>query len=114
MYMLGAGFNLATFCDEMKGLLALVGWVLMILKLGIPLIIIALGIKDFGTAVIASKEDETKTAAKRLLWRFVAGVAIFFIPNIVIFVFGTVAEYSDQRNNFSTCEQAILKPWEID
>ncbi len=112
--MLGAGFNLQTFCDEMQGLLALVGWVLMILKLGIPLVIIALGIKDFGTAVIASKEDETKTAAKRLLWRFVAGVAIFFIPNIVVFVFNTISEYQSQSGSFEQCKTAILSPWEVD
>lgn len=111
--------NLNTFCSETYGLLQVLGVVLWIIKLGIPVIIIFFGVLDFGKAVTAAKDDEIKTSAKRLLFRILAGLVIFFVPTIVLWVFGTVQDYNDAanrdangRSDFDYCEQAILKPWE--
>lgn len=108
--MLGA-FEMSTFCVEAGGLLQIVGYVLTIVKIAMPLIIIVYGVMDLGKAVVAAKEDEIKTGAKRLMWRAVAGVAIFFIPSIVLWVFGTINQYSNSTEGFENCQKCILSPW---
>lgn len=110
--MIGA-IDIATFCSKSAGVLQFVGYALTIVKIAIPIIIIAYGILDFGKAVVASKEDEIKTSAKRLLWRAVAGVIIFFIPSIVMWLFSTVDKYAEATSGdkFKTCERCILTPW---
>lgn len=111
--MLLGAFDLSSFCSETKDVLTFVGWALTIVKVAIPFIIIAYGIIDLGKAVTASKEDEIKTAAKRLLYRAIAGVCIFFVPSIVLWLFGTVDEFnnSTQGGGFDTCKNALLYPW---
>ena len=115
MLLLG-DFSLNSFCQETKSVLTFIGWALTIVKIAIPFIIIAYGIIDLGKAVTASKEDEIKTAAKRLLFRAIAGICIFFVPSVVLWLFGTVEEFHDATENsgggFETCKSALLYPWD--
>lgn len=103
-------FDIATFCTSTHDIMQVLGWVLTLVKVAIPIIIIVYGIMDLSKAVVASKEDEIKTAAKRLLWRAVAGVAIFFVPNLVIWLFGTITDYSTGAEGFATCQECLLNP----
>lgn len=109
--MLGA-VSIEDFCNHTTTILQFIGYALTLVKIVIPLIIIGYGILDFGKAVVASKDDEIKTSAKRLLWRAVAGVVIFFIPSIVLWLFGAIDQYTKGKNGFDTCEKCILSPWE--
>lgn len=108
---LGA-IDISSFCTEMKDVIQIIGYVLLVFKIAIPLLIIAFGVFDFGKAVVAEKEDEIKKQTKRLLFRVVAGIAIFLIPNIVLFLFGLINDYSSDRDaaGFSVCEQCFLNP----
>ena len=62
--------------------------IIPIIQIGIPIILIILGMLDLGKAVVASKEDEIKSAQKLLIKRAIYAVAIFFIVLIVNLVFG--------------------------
>lgn len=107
------GFDLGDFCTKTSEMIEFVGWVLTIVKVAIPFIIVILGVMDLGKAVVASKDDEIKTATKRLLWRAVAGVAIFLMPSIVIWLFGTINDFANGYNQgFATCETCLLEPWD--
>lgn len=103
-------FTISSFCSETAGILQYVGIALTIIKVAIPMIIIFLGVMDLGKAVIAEKQDETKAGAKRLLWRCIAGLAIFFIPSIVLWLFGTIADFNEQKDSFSVCQACLLHP----
>lgn len=111
--LLGAEFNLSTFCTKAKEILTFVGWALTIFKVAIPFIIVAYGIMDLGKAVTAAKDDEIKTAAKRLLFRAIAGVCIFFVPTMILWLFGTVDDFTSATDGggFAVCESALLRPW---
>ena len=63
-----------------------------LIQIGIPIILIVLGMFDLGKAVVASKEDEIKNAQKLLIKRFVYAVAIFFVVFIVTVLFNLVAD----------------------
>ena len=83
-------------------------------KVAIPVIIIALGMFDFGKAVVASKDDEIKTQTKRLIYRAIAGVVIFFIPSIVLWLFGAISDSyntAEDKSGFEACRACVLEPW---
>lgn len=106
-----AAFDITSFCTQMKDVIQIIGYILMVFKIAIPLLIIALGIFDFGKAVIAEKEDEIKKQTKRLLYRVIAGIVIFLIPNLVLWIFTAfVDDYSADAENFKTCETCFLHP----
>lgn len=111
LMLLGAGAG--NFCANTHEILALVGWALTIFKVVIPLIIIALGLLDLGKAAVSSKPEEIKKSATSLVWRIVGGIVIFFIPTIVMLVFGFVANFGDTKNNidFDVCYGCITSPW---
>lgn len=100
-------------CHEAKDILGFAGWVLTIFKIAIPLLILAFGMFDFGKAVTAGKDDEIKKSAKSLMVRAIAGVIIFFIPTLVLWLFGGINDYNkaSSHGDFSVCRDCILYPW---
>lgn len=77
-------------CEKMFGsasdpesLRSLINEILQIPKIVVPIIIIVLGLLDFGKAVMASKEDEMRKAQSTFIKRVLIGVAVFFVPTIV-------------------------------
>lgn len=109
---LGA-FDISGFCNTMKEMVQIIGYVILIFKVAIPLLIIGLGVFDFGKAVVAEKEEEIKKQTKRLIFRVIAGVVIFMIPSIVTWLFGAISGYSsiEEQASFDTCEKCFLTPW---
>lgn len=105
-------FNMTEFCSKAANILQFVGWVLTVFKIAIPLLIIAFGIFDFGKAVTGGKDDDIKKSAKTLLMRAIAGVIIFFIPTIVLWVFGTINDYKETAGDFEQCRSCVLTPWD--
>lgn len=61
-----------------------------IIQIGIPIILIVFGMLDLGKAVVASKEDEIKSAQKLLIKRVIYAIAIFFVVFLVNAVFSIV------------------------
>ena len=109
LVMLGA---IDSFCSDMSGMLKFVGYVLWIFKVVIPLIIVIMGMIDLGKATMASKDDEIKKALKQLMFRLIAGVLIFFIPTLIMFIFGMISDFNNimSETQFEICETCILRP----
>lgn len=105
--------DVSGFCNEAKDILQFVGWILTFFKVAIPVIIIALGMFDFGKAVVASKDDEIKKQTTRLLYRAIAGIVIFFIPTLIMWIFNAVGSYSTEKEQaeFGVCQTCVLEPW---
>lgn len=97
------------FCTGTKSIWILVGKILSIFKIVIPLLVIIFGMIDLGKAVVASKDDEIKKAAKSLGMRVLAGIIIFFIPTIVGFAFG-LADGFNEDGDYSVCQTCITSP----
>ena len=80
------------FLDQCENLLPLIrlikNGIIPLIQIGIPIILILLGMLDLGKAVVASKEDEIKAAQKLLVKRAIYALAIFFVVLIVQVVFG--------------------------
>lgn len=69
----------------------LIGYLVNAIMIGVPILLIVLGMIDLGKAVIASKEDEVKKATKAFGKRFLYAVGVFAVVWLVTFVFDMVS-----------------------
>ncbi len=100
------------FCANTANIWQIVGYVLLVFKIVIPVLLIIFGMIDLGKAVIASKDDEIKKATKGLAMRALAAVVIFLIPTIVVYIMGLVSNFesSGAKADFDTCKTCISSP----
>ena len=83
---------LAVTCADLDPIIRLIrDGLLPLIYIGIPIILIVLGIIDLGKAVVASKEDEIKKAQQMLVKRAIYAISIFFVVFLVKTIFGIVA-----------------------
>lgn len=100
------------FCYKTASVWLFIGKLLFILKILIPIAIIALGSIDLGKAVISSDDKSIKTASTKLLKRIVAGICIFFIPVIIKVLFSMIGIISDEiKNDYINCINCITDPY---
>ena len=100
------------FCTETANVWQIVGYVLLVFKIVIPVLLIIFGMIDLGKAVIASKDDEIKKATKGLAMRAIAAVAVFLIPTIISFLMGVVGGFSGDKgkDDFDVCSKCLVNP----
>lgn len=99
------------FCAATANIWQIVGYVLLIFKIVIPLLLIIFGMIDLGKAVIASKEDEIKKATGSLVRRAIAAVVIFLLPTLIGFVIGIIGGFTDEAEaDYNVCKSCITNP----
>lgn len=101
------------FCTQTANIWQIVGYVLLVFKIVIPLLLIILGMLDLGKAVIASKDDEIKKSIVSLVKRAIAAVVIFLLPTIVSFLIGIVGGLNKDKNlqdDYEVCRKCIVNP----
>lgn len=113
LLLIGAGSGASTLCENGGDILQFIGYVFLIFKIAIPVLLIVLGSIDLGKAVVAQAEDEIKKATGILVKRAIAGVIIFFIPSIVGVIFGMIGDFQDSaevKDNYKDIKECIIKP----
>lgn len=100
------------FCANTANLWQIAGYILLVFKIVIPILLIIWGMLDLGKAVVAAKDDEIKKATKSLAMRAVSGVLIFFIPTIVSVVIGIISNFSESgaQEDYNVCRRCISNP----
>ena len=92
----------AVDCSEIcmpKVLIKIVGTVVNVIKIGVPIILIVLGMIDMGKAVASQKEDEIKNGQKKLLSRCIAAGITFFVVAIVQLLVGIISSAAETDQN---------------
>lgn len=98
--MLFLGVN----CQSLWPVISLVkNGVIPLIQIGIPIILIILGMLDLGKAVVASKEDEMKKAQSTFIKRVIIGVVVFFVPTVVNIVMD-LADIVWEGMGYTICE----------
>lgn len=100
-------------CEQsgVKKALKFIGNLLLIAKILVPIILIVMGSIDFSKAVMSSNPDALQKSIKMFITRILAGVAIFFLPTVVRFLFQGIMKNASHYQNCSTC---IFTPSECD
>ena len=88
----------------------ILGYAVLAAKWIVPLIIIVLGMVDFGQAVISDDEKAISKAAYSLLRRFIAGIAVFFVPTIILAFLNLIQVTGsiEETTRFNACTKCIL------
>ncbi len=112
-------YFLVDICCETtyKPIWMIVGTIVKILWIGIPILLIILGIVDLGKAVIASKEDEVKKATKSFGKRFLYAIGAFLVVWLVGIALSTVLDMFDSKDvtydkdepTWRACWSAIIR-----
>lgn len=96
------------YCTGLKSTFRFVGEIVRIIKIAIPLIIIAYGALDLLKVVTASKDGELTKSLKSLLMRLLCGICIFFLPSIIEFIFLLIDEWGNYESGYEECITCIL------
>jgi len=110
--MINPGTELNGFCANSANVWQVVGYILLVFKIVIPILLIIWGMLDLGKAVVAAKDDEIKKATKSLAMRAISAVIIFFIPTLVSLVLGMVSNFGDSgaKADWDVCRSCITNP----
>ena len=99
------------FCSQTASIWGAIGWLVFILKIVIPLLLIVYGMLDLGKAVIASDDKAINKAVNTLLHRFIAAIAVFFVPSIVVGLFNAVTGFNVSKKDgspYAKCVRCLL------
>lgn len=105
MFLLDA--TTADFCARTASIWGVLGYVVLIFKIIIPLLLIILGMVDLGKAVVSSDDKAISKSVSTLVKRFIAAIIIFFIPTIVSAIFNAVANIDIQDADYNKCVQCV-------
>lgn len=112
-------FFLAEYCNKCNSVLGMstngipmelvniVSLVYTAIQIGVPLILILVGMFDMGKAITQQKEDEIKKAQGLLVKKAIAAALVFLMFSLVSLVFSIVAP-ADNKTNIWTCVDALI------
>lgn len=92
---------------EFEGLFPqVISIVVTVIKIGVPILLIILGMIDLGKSVMAQKEDEIKKSQGLFIKRLIAAVLVFLVVFIVQIVVRFIAP--DENDNFRNCMNCFI------
>ena len=77
------------------------------IRIGVPLILIIVGMFDMGKAITQQKEDEIKKAQNLLVKKAIAAALVFLMLSLVSLLFSVVSGEGADSNTW-TCVNALL------
>lgn len=96
--------------EEIQNVMRFVGYIIMFIKLFVPLIIIGQGVFIFYNGVKAGKEDELKKCVQTLGKRILTGVIIMLLPTIIDVALSTVNDWRNYQGEYDTCTECLFHP----
>ncbi len=98
--------------EEIKNLLRII---VLVIQIGVPIILVVLGMVDLGKAVMQQKEDDIKEAQQLFIKRLIAAGLVFFIIVIIGFML-TILDMAlgDRNAAILDCMQEIFHTWDLD
>jgi uncharacterized membrane protein YjgN (DUF898 family) len=105
------------FCTKAGSIMQIVGYVLLVIKIVVPILIIILGSIDLAKAVTSGEEKDVKENATKLFKRILIGMVIFFLPSIVRALYFSLTQDNDNsgfKNDVSKCIVCITSPSQCD
>ena len=94
--------------SAVKHVMVILGYLIIIIKVLIPVILIIMGVRSFLKIVLDDDSDISKGAFD-LIKRFIVAATIFFIPTIFSVVFDKMLD-TNVDQEFVACTNCMLKP----
>ena len=104
------GVDPGTVCDVLpEPILEVLRLIVIFIQIGVPIILVVLGMVDLGKAVMQQKEDDIKEAQQLFIKRLLAAALVFFIV-VIISLFLNLLEMvlGDQVSEIIACMQQVF------
>ena len=88
-----------------KQIVDIIALIYDVIRIGVPLILILVGMFDMGKAITQQKEDEIKKAQSLLVKKAIAAALVFLMLSLVTLVLGAVG--GDDKSNIN-CINCLL------
>ena len=98
--------DVSTFCGDTANIWKIFGYIVLVFKIVIPLLLIVFGMVDLGKAVVSSDEKAISKAVSTLIKRFIAAVVVFFVPTLVNALFN-VLTITTGVGDYNTCVTCV-------
>lgn len=89
------GANGANTAEIPAQIVGIVRTLYNLIKIGVPILLVFLGMLDFAGAVLSQKEDDIKKNQKLFVKRLIAAVLVFFVLFIVQTILSVIGETGD-------------------
>ncbi|MDE6284163.1 MAG: hypothetical protein K2M17_00235, partial [Bacilli bacterium] len=99
-----------SFCVDTAPIWRFAGYIFMLIKIIIPLIIIVLGIVDLFKVITSGDDKAMNKAMASVVQRVVMGIAIFFVPTVVSLIFSIIKESAPFLESADACQVCLLRP----
>lgn len=97
--------------NDIRKVLRLFGYLLLIAKIAVPFIIIGYGTFDLFKSVVDKDEKSLTKQLKQLGIRILTGLIVFFIPNIVYALFSVSDKLGViNTSDYKECANCLLEP----
>lgn len=98
------------FCVDTAPIWRFLGYIFMLIKIVIPLVIIILGVVDLFKVITSNDEKAINKAMASVIQRLIAGIAIFFVPTVISLLFSLVKESAPFLESADACQTCLLRP----
>ena len=102
------GINREDFCANFSNVIVVVGYLIIILKIALPLVIIVKTSINLFPLITSGKHDDFHKAMMSILVSFIASVLIFFLPTIINIFLGATNKYDENWETEATCHECVL------
>ena len=86
---------------------SVVSTIVTVIKIGIPILLIILGMLDLGKAVMAQKEDEIKKGQSLFIKRLIAAILVFLVV-FVVQIFVRFIAGKDDNKDVTSCINCFI------
>lgn len=108
---------LSDICEEdattMK-VVRFIGYLLVIVKILIPIGLIIVGVINFSKAMLSGNDDSIKKNAYSFAWKIVFAIVIFVLPTVINFIVGLIDGATDGTEDYENCRNCIFDPKNCD
>ena len=98
------------FCRKTATIWQTIGYVIMVLKILVPVILIIWGTIGLAQAMISGEDKAVSKQAASFIKKFVVGIVIFFIPTIVNALFSLMETFLPFKSDYNNCLNCITSP----
>lgn len=88
----------------------LIGYILIAVKILVPIGLIIFGAVDFTKAMIANDESTLKKVTTGFAFKIIAAVVIFVLPTIINFIISFIDGANENTEKFEPCRVCIFDP----
>ena len=87
-----------------------IGYIIIVIKILVPIILIVLGSIDLGKASLSGDDKAMKDATVQFAKKVLIGLIIFFIPTVLDFFLSLIDGTTEISNKYRGCTECILNP----